>query len=121
MLTHFLHAALLVSDLDKAEQFYGDVLGLTKIDRSLKYPGAWYQLGNVQIHLMVDPRTQVSLTEAEKWGRNPHLAIATADLNAMKTRLLEHGCPVQVSASGRPALFTRDPDGNVLEIGQVLE
>ncbi|QKD82014.1 glyoxalase [Thermoleptolyngbya sichuanensis A183] len=119
MLTRFLHAALLVSDLDKAEQFYGTVLGLTKIDRPLKYPGAWYQLGEVQIHLMADPRTQVSLTEAEKWGWNPHLAIATPDLDAMKTRLVEHGYPVQMSASGRPALFTRDPDGNVLEIGQV--
>jgi glyoxylase I family protein len=119
MLTRFLHAALLVSNLDRAEQFYGGVLGLTKIDRPLNYPGAWYQLGDVQIHLMVDSRTQVSLTEAEKWGRNPHLAIATPDLETMKARLLEQGCPVQMSASGRSALFTRDPDGNVLEIGQV--
>ncbi|GAB4142226.1 MAG: VOC family protein [Cyanobacteria bacterium J069] len=119
MLTHFLHAALLVSDLERAEQFYGGVLGLTKIDRVLKYPGVWYQLGDLQIHLIVDSRTHVVLTEPDKWGRNPHLAIATPDLDALKTRLISHGCPVQVSASGRPALFTRDPDGNVLEIGQV--
>jgi hypothetical protein len=29
------------------------MLGLSKIDRALKYAGAWYQVGNYQIHLIV--------------------------------------------------------------------
>ncbi|EAM49881.1 conserved hypothetical protein [Crocosphaera watsonii WH 8501] len=41
-----LHTAILVSDLEKAEHFYGDILGLEKVDRPLKYPGVWYQIGN---------------------------------------------------------------------------
>ena len=41
-----LHVALLVSDLAKAETFYGEVLGLEQAPRSLNFPGIWYQVGN---------------------------------------------------------------------------
>jgi catechol-2,3-dioxygenase len=29
------------------------------------------------------------------------------------------GYPVQMSASGRSALFTQDPDGNIVEISEI--
>ena len=51
-ITQCLHAAILVSDLERAEHFYGNVLGLPKVDRQLKFTGAWYQIGNFQIHLI---------------------------------------------------------------------
>lgn len=113
-----LHAAILVSDLDKAERFYGKILGLSKIDRTLKYPGAWYQVGNFQIHLMVDPTATIELTNAAKWGRNPHVALSVTDLNQAIARLTQHNCPMQMSASGRAALFVKDPDGNIIELSQ---
>lgn len=113
-----LHTALLVSDLSQAEHFYGNILGLSKIERSLKYPGAWYQVGNFQIHLILDPNITPKLQNSEKWGRNPHLAFSVANLDQAKTRLLAHKCPIQISASGRPALFTQDPDGNIIELSQ---
>jgi len=118
-ITHYLHTALLVSDLARAEHFYGTVLGLHKIDRFLKYPGAWYQLGNIQIHLIVDESFSSSLHNSEKWGRNPHLALAVTSLEAAKTHLIAQGCKIQSSASGRAALFTQDPDGNVIELTEV--
>lgn len=117
-LLHYLHTAVLVTQLPRAEQFYGTVLGLTKVDRVLKFPGAWYQLGPIQVHLIVDNHFSAPTPNPEKWGRNPHLAFAVADLQAAQERLLAHGCEVQMSASGRPALFTRDPDGNVIELSQ---
>lgn len=117
-ITQCLHAALLVSNLEKAEHFYGNVLGLSKVERSLKYPGAWYQVGNFQIHLIVDSSIQPKLRNSEKWGRNPHVALAVADLDAAKTQLLAHGYSSQMSASGRAALFTQDPDGNIIELSQ---
>lgn len=120
-ITHYLHTAILVADLARSEQFYSQVLGLTKIDRSLKYPGVWYELGSTQIHLIVDTELKWNLQNAEKWGRNPHLALAVEDLEAAKAGLIEQGYEVQLSASGRPALFTRDPDGNVIELTQVVE
>jgi len=39
-------------------------------------------------------------------------------LDAAKTQLIEQGYSVSLSASGRAALFTRDPDGNVIELNQ---
>lgn len=117
-ITHYLHAAVLVSDLEKAEHFYGNILGLSRIERVLKYPGAWYQVGDFQIHLIVDSSIQPKLQNPEKWGRNPHLALSVADLDAAKTKLLAYGCELQMSASGRAALFTQDPDGNIIELGQ---
>lgn len=115
-ITRYLHTALLVSNLERAEHFYGTVLGLSKVDRTLKYPGAWYQLGDIQVHLIVHEAFSNSLPDAAKWGRNPHLALAVADLEAAKAHLTQYGCPIQLSASGRAALFTQDPDGNVIEL-----
>jgi glyoxylase I family protein len=115
-ITQSLHTAVLVSDLERAEHFYGTVLGLPKVDRTLKYPGVWYQIGDFQIHLIVDATIPPQLNNPEKWGRNRHIAFAVADLDAAKEQLLAHGCNVQMSASGRDALFTHDPDGNVIEL-----
>ena len=114
-----LHTAILVSDLAKAEHFYGQVLGLSKIDRILKYPGIWYQLGNFQIHLILDSKLKKELQNPEKWGRNPHFALAVTNLEAAKTRLESYGCPIQMSASGRLALFTQDSDSNIIEITEI--
>jgi glyoxylase I family protein len=113
-----LHTAILVTDLARAEQFYSEILGLEKVERSLKYPGAWYQVADYQVHLMVDDTIPSGLHNREKWGRNRHIAFGVADLEAAKTHLLAQGCPVQSSASGRAALFTQDPDGNVVELSQ---
>ncbi|MDJ0509440.1 MAG: VOC family protein [Crocosphaera sp.] len=114
-----LHTAILVSDLEKAEQFYGNILGLEKVERPLKYPGVWYQVGDYQIHLMVHSGFNSSLSNQEKWGRNPHFALGTDNLSDIIARLQSHGHPVQMSQSGRAACFTRDSDGNVIEINQV--
>ena len=113
------HTALLVTDLQKAEDFYSHVLGLTKIDRNLNYPGTWYQIGNFQLHLIVDSSISTDLHNAEKLGRNPHLAFKVADLEAAKTQLIAGNYFVQSSASGRSALFTKDPDNNIIELTQI--
>ena len=118
-ITQCLHTAVLISNLEKAEHFYGKILGLSKVERSLKYPGAWYQVGEYQIHLIVDSSIQPTLHNPEKWGRNPHVALSVTNLEVAKTQLLEQGCELQMSASGRAALFTQDPDGNMIELSQV--
>lgn len=118
-ITQCLHAAVLVSDLERADRFYGQVLGLPKVERSLKYPGAWYQIGQFQIHLIVDPTIKTELQNSEKWGRNPHVAFSVANLDEAKKQLLANGCEVQISASGRSALFTLDPDNNIIELSEM--
>ena len=114
-----LHAAVLVSDLERAEQFYAEILGLEKVNRPLKYPGAWYQIGDFQIHLIVAPQVGDTLVNEEKWGQNRHVALGIVDAIAAKQELEAAGFPVQMSASGRSALFVRDPDGNVIELTQI--
>ncbi|MBF2087636.1 MAG: VOC family protein [Synechococcales cyanobacterium K44_A2020_017] len=114
-----LHTAVLVSDLAQAEQFYGDILGLSKVERSLNYPGAWYQLGEYQVHLMVDEQVPNGLHNRQKWGRNRHVAFAVASVDEAADHLTARGYPVQRSASGRAALFTYDPDGNVVELSEL--
>jgi catechol 2,3-dioxygenase-like lactoylglutathione lyase family enzyme len=114
-ITGYRHTALLVSDLSRAERFYGEVLGLTPVERPLSFPGTWYQIGAMQLHLIVSESVSTDLA-SEKWGRNPHVAFAIDDLDRTLDRLQAAGCPLQRSASGRPALFTRDPDGNIIEL-----
>lgn len=116
-----LHTAILVSDLEQAEHFYGEVLGLPKVDRLLKYPGTWYQVGNFQIHLIVASTAVAKLQNPEKWGLNPHIAFSVADLDVAKKQLVAHNCPIQTSASGRAALFVQDPDNNIIELSQERE
>jgi glyoxylase I family protein len=117
-ITQCLHTALLVSNLEQAEQFYGTILGLPKVNRSLSYAGAWYQVGNYQIHLIVHHDYHSELQNTEKWGRNPHLALSVDNIDEAKQQLQAHNYPFQMSASGRPALFTQDSDGNIIEISQ---
>jgi glyoxylase I family protein len=112
-----LHALVHVADLARAEQFYGTVLGLTKVERSLKFPGAWYEVAGFQVHLaVVDAMPKHDLPE--KWGRDRHVAFSVENLAVAMAQLQSHGYPVQMSASGRAALFTQDPDGNVIEISE---
>ena len=118
-ITRYLHTAILVSDLAPAEQFYGGVLGLSKINRRLNYPGAWYELGEIQVHLIEDKDFVPQLQNPAKWGRNPHLALAVENLEVAKAHLTAQGCELQLSASGRAALFTQDPDGNVIELTEL--
>lgn len=119
MLQAMLHAAINVSDLGMAEQFYGSVLGLQKVERILSFPGAWYQLGNFQIHLIEASQEYRHPKAEEKWGRQSHLAFAIAVLATTKQKLTAAGIPIQASSSGRAAIFIHDPDGNIIELSQL--
>jgi len=49
------HVSLPVSDVDKAWDFYSDVLGLQAIPRpDFDFEGAWYEVGDRQLHLIKD-------------------------------------------------------------------
>jgi len=119
MLKH-LHTTFCVCDLEVARWFYGEVLGLIEVvDRPFSFPGIWYDLGNAQLHLILDPNFKAATVNSEmenKWGRSPHLALAVDDLAALQRRCIDAGYAVQASASGRAALFVRDRDGNTIEL-----
>lgn len=117
-ITQCLHTALLVSDLDRAKHFYGKILNIAPASRNLNFPGAWYQIGDYQIHLIVNADFAGCIYNQEKWGRNAHLAFSVDNLDELEQRLQAEQWPLQRSSSGRAAIFIQDPDGNVIEINQ---
>ncbi|NJM98116.1 MAG: glyoxalase [Phormidesmis sp. RL_2_1] len=115
-----LHVAVQVSDLAKAEEFYSQVIGLQKVGRPLTFPGAWYQIGDFQLHLILSEWAKHPKRE-DKWGRHPHVTFAIHNLEDTKHDLIARNLPFQMSSSGRAALFVKDPDGNVVELLEVSE
>ena len=116
----FLHAGILVSDLEAAVDFYHRLLGLPLCPRpDLGYPGAWLDLGNgQQLHLMVLPNPDPREGRPSHGGRDRHLALAVDDVTAAARLLEEAAIPYTRSRSGRSAVFCRDPDGNAVELVQ---
>jgi len=117
--TQLLHTALLVQDLDKSRSFYGDVLGLSECPRPFDFPGAWYQIGAQQLHIMVTADYRAEQVDPDRWGRNRHVALAVTNLEEYQTQLQSAGLTYQLSRSGRAALFVHDPDGNIIELSQM--
>nr|XP_010915205.1 uncharacterized protein LOC105040397 isoform X3 [Elaeis guineensis] len=59
------------------------------------------------------------LGRPEHGGRDRHACIAIRDVSKLKAIFDRAGIRYTLSRSGRPAIFTRDPDGNALEFTQV--
>ena len=117
-ITALLHAGLLVADVARAKAFYESVLGLTPYPNrpELPYPGEWYDLGSgQQLHLMALPNPDAGSKRPEHGGRDRHIALAVANMAALKSRLDAAGVKYTASKSGRAALFCRDPDANTIE------
>jgi glyoxylase I family protein len=111
------HASLIVANLDVSMVFYCDVLGLQQIDRpDLGFPGAWFQLGDQQIHLLELENPDPIKGRPEHGGRDRHVALNALSLSSVQDTLNKAGIVYTMSKSGRRALFCRDPDGNAIEI-----
>lgn len=116
------HVTLLVADTARSLVFYHQVLGLplSQRERRLSFPGAWLDLSAAQeLHLMELPNPDLVDGRPANPGRDRHFALMVHDLDAFCQRLDEFGQAYQLSASGRRALFMRDPDGNAVELIEV--
>jgi len=112
------HISLIVSNIDRALDFYCDLLGLAVIEGrpSLGYPGAWLDLGSgQQLHLLELPNPDATQGRPEHGGRDRHAAFQVKSLNLLEKTLDQHQITYTMSKSGRSALFCRDLDGNALE------
>ena len=116
------HVSLLVGDTGRALTFYRDLLGL-EVDGSrpeMDYPGAWLRMDNAQIHLLELPDVLRGTARPEHGGRDRHVALSVTDMDALVTVLETAGVVYTLSRSGRRALFCRDPDGNAIELVEVI-
>jgi glyoxylase I family protein len=124
------HVLLPVTDLGRAKQFYGEVLGLPEVPRpDFEFRGAWYRFPNGQeFHLVCYPhatlRGQKSLDD-----RDIHVALRVSDFGAAVERLRAAGYREDVadddgwfmvvrphSSRGYSQVYVLDPDRNVIEL-----
>ncbi|MEW5756628.1 MAG: VOC family protein [Pseudomonadota bacterium] len=120
VIDHIAHVGLLVSDTQRALDFYHGVLRLSQVERpDLGYPGAWLAVGAQQIHLMELPNPDPTEGRPAHGGRDRHIALTVADLGDLEAALKAADVSFTRSMSGRAALFCRDPDGNALEFVQL--
>ncbi|KAK9715713.1 hypothetical protein RND81_06G184400 [Saponaria officinalis] len=117
------HVGILCENLERSLEFYQTVLGLqineARPHDKLPYRGAWLWVGPEMIHLMELPNPDPLTGRPEHGGRDRHTCIAIKDVSKLKEVLDKEGIPYTLSRSGRPAIFTRDPDANALEFTQV--
>lgn len=95
--------------------FYRDVLGLEEIVKPEELRargGAWFQTGNLQMHIGVDPEPSPRSKR--------HVCFLVADLGAARALVVAKGITIEEEgfAEGLKRLFIRDPAGNRIEIGQ---
>jgi len=114
------HVSLLISDLERSQTFYQEILGLSLIERpELKFDGLWFALcddASQQLHLLLLPENIAARTLPDHVGRDSHFALLVDELPGYIERADKAGITHTMSRSGRDAAFLRDPDGNGIEL-----
>ncbi|XP_010443371.1 PREDICTED: uncharacterized protein LOC104726252 [Camelina sativa] len=117
------HVGLLCENLERSLEFYQNILGLeineARPHDKLPYRGAWLWVGSEMIHLMELPNPDPLTGRPEHGGRDRHACLAIRNVSNLKDVLDKAGIVYTMSKSGRPAIFTRDPDANALEFTQI--
>lgn len=121
-----LETALYVADLDRAGQFFRDVLGLTPMFRDDRLIAMDAGDGTVLLLFLRGASVQGATLPN---GRIPAhdgtgpvhfaLAIDTEDLPAWEERLASHGVAIESRVCwdrGGTSLYFRDPDGHSVEL-----
>jgi catechol 2,3-dioxygenase-like lactoylglutathione lyase family enzyme len=98
------------------KEFYGAVLGLRQVPKpaAARQSGAWYQIGETQLHLSVEDEELAPLSSR-------HICFAVSNLGAAEKSFRDAGVeiiPDVRPVPGRPRFYVRDPGGNQLEIVQ---
>ncbi|MFC7062085.1 VOC family protein [Halobacillus seohaensis] len=117
------HVSLLVTDIEKSKKFYGEILGFQESeDRpNFDFPGAWYQVGSTQIHLIVHSDGKALRGTYEIDSRDGHYAIRVKDVEKLIKRLREYEVEFldkPASKTGWHQVFVSDPDGNLIEFNR---
>jgi catechol 2,3-dioxygenase-like lactoylglutathione lyase family enzyme len=116
------HVSITVTDVAKAREFYGNVVGLEEIPRpAFDFPGIWYSLNNgLSLHIIMNDQLVRPAVEREKiQARYAHFALWTEDADATARRITDElglVCRDVVSGpTGLRQIFIKDPDGNMVE------
>ena len=112
------HLSIHVRDLDVSCEFYGRVLGLREIPAKASRPQIrWFDFGDGrELHVIAGSETMSGS------HKNTHLALATAQFDALVTHLRAHAVPFgepRQRVDGFRQLYFTDPDGHWIEINDV--
>ena len=115
-------ASVYANDLEAAEKFYRDVLGLEKIS-GLDDRGFAFRCG-ATVLLVFDPaRTRIPDAGVPPHGASGagHIAfvIDDSEFESWKSRLMDRGVAIEEEVewpTGGRSLYFRDPAGNVVEL-----
>ncbi|MCL6444275.1 MAG: VOC family protein [Alicyclobacillus sp.] len=114
------HVAIVVKDVERAIAFYRDVLGLQPLPRpNFDFPGAWFAVGNQQIHLLTNAEAKTLRGTDRIDSRDGHFALRITDYQEAIAHLEQHGIPYKAnpaSVTGWAQIFICDPDGNIIEL-----
>ena len=118
---HLVEAALYVDDLDQAEAFYRDVLGLELIG---KEPGrhVFFRVGQGVLLIFNPESTQKGGLFPSHGTSGPGhaaLGISADSVDFWRSRLREHGVQIEKETTwpkGGRSLYFRDPVGNSVEL-----
>ena len=99
--------------------FYREVLELAEIPKPEELRvrgGAWFETGNLQMHIGVDPDPDPDNPPPRS---KRHVCFLVSDLAAAKAAVLAKGVAIEGEsvAEGLARFFIRDPAGNRIEIG----
>ncbi len=124
-----LESALYVTDLDAAERFYRDVLGLAMIAR---VPGrhVFFRCGDGVLLLFVAEATSLPPASGARLPVPPHgttgaghlcFSATAAEIAAWRRRLEAAGVAIEADfewPKGGRSIYFRDPSGNSLEFAE---
>jgi glyoxylase I family protein len=128
-ISSFNHAALLISDIERSRHFYGEILGLQEVPRpkSFNFPGAWYRIGEQELHLIgsqeegrvqqVNPGYR---RDEMATGHGSHIAFAVPNLQEAVEHMHAHS--IEIVGGPRPRgdgvqqMYVCDPDGYIVEL-----
>jgi glyoxylase I family protein len=114
------HVSICVTDLARARRFYGEVLGLQEVHRPhFDVNGAWYQVGDRQLHLIVHAGTQTLRARHTIEPRDGHFAFRVRTYQETLDHLRAHGIEclaLPQNTTPWTQIYVCDPDGNVIEL-----
>jgi catechol 2,3-dioxygenase-like lactoylglutathione lyase family enzyme len=119
-------AAVPVADLDRAQRFYGETLGL--LEASMGDPDEAFYLagGQTMLHLYESPSRSAATGRTVATFLVENLAEAVSDLRGRGARFEEYDTPdlttddgVFSREDGFKAAWIRDPEGNILSLEQL--
>lgn len=110
------HVALHVQDVERACEFYRNILQLQAQPRpAFTFPGAWFRLGTQQELHLIGERSE----PVQSHNRGNHFALRVDDVGQWEAHLAEANAdfrPRKQRPDGAWQIFVRDPDGHIIEL-----